>query len=168
MLRIKYKILTFLVLSFCCFNFASPSVLLAKDSAVGINPRGTLRVVDLWSVAGSVEMNYAEGLVMLDKDNNFVPCLAEEWKWINDRTIEFRLRQGVFFHNGEPFNAEVVRINREAYKALKFPNLPFGTISDETVLEIVNEYTVRFIFPEPDGMALAKFGLLCSRCPRLF
>ena len=142
MLRIKYTILTFWVLFFCGFNFASPAVLLAKDSAVGIDPRGTLRVVDLWSVKESVRMNYAEGLVMLDKDNNFVPCLAEEWKWLNDRTIELRLRQGVLFHNGEPFNAEVVRINWEAYKALKLPDLPFITIPDETIFEIVNEYTV--------------------------
>ena len=168
MLRIKYTILTFLVLFFCCFNFASPSVVLGEDSTVGSNPRGTLRVVDLWSVAGSVMMNFAEGLVMLDKDNNFVPCLAEEWKWVNDRTIEFKLRQGVFFHNGEPFNAEVVRINREAYKALKFPDLPFVTISDETVFEIVNEYTVRFTFPEPDGMALAKFGFFVLVAPAFF
>ena len=94
MLRIKYTILLFLVLFFCGFNFALPSVLLAKDSAAGINPRGTLWVVDLWMVAGSVQANYAEGLVILDKDNNRVPCLAKEWKWINDRTIEFRLRHG--------------------------------------------------------------------------
>ena len=60
--------------------------------------------------------NYAEGLVTLDKDNNFVPCLAEGWRWIDERTIEFRLRQGVSFHNGETFNAEAVRINWEAYK----------------------------------------------------
>ena len=168
MLRIKYTILTFLVLFFCCFYFASPSVLLAKDTAVGSNPRGTLRVVDLWDVAISVMMNYAEGLVMLDKDNNFVPCLAEEWKWINDRTIEFRLRQEVFFHNGESFNAEAVRINWEAYRALNPPFFPFITISDKTVFEIVNEYTVRFTFPEPDGMALAKFGYFVQIAPAYF
>ena len=95
MLRIKYTILTFLALFFCGFNFASPSVLLGKDSAAGINPRGTLRVVELFNEKVSVTMNYAEGLVMLDKDNNIVPCLAEGWKWIDDRTIEFRQRQDI-------------------------------------------------------------------------
>ena len=157
-----------LVLFFCCFSFASPSIPLAKDAVDSSNKRGTLRVVDLWSVATSAMMNYAEGLVMLDKDNNFVPCLAEEWKWFNDRTIEFRLRQGVFFHNGEPFNSEVVKINWEAYKALKPPYYPFMTISDETVLEIVNDHMVRFTFPEPDGMALAKFGYFVFVAPAYF
>jgi ABC-type transport system substrate-binding protein len=31
------------------------------------------------------------------------------------------------------------------------------TIPDETTFEIVDEYTVRFTFPEPDGMTLVKF-----------
>jgi ABC-type transport system substrate-binding protein len=83
--------------------------------------------------------NYAEGLVTLDKDNNFVPCLAESWKWKNERTIEFKLRQGVSFHNGEKFNAEAVKLNWEAYKELGVPYYPFMTISDETVFEIVHE-----------------------------
>jgi len=168
MLRIKYTVFIFLVLFFWSLNFAPPSVLWAKDAVAGSNPRGTLRVVDSWSVATSAMMNYAEGLVMLDKDNNFIPCLAEEWKWVNDRTIEFRLRQGVFFHNGEPFNTEVVRINWNAYKALKPPYYPFMTISDRTIFEIVNEHTVRFTFPEPDGMALAKFGYFVLVAPAYF
>jgi peptide/nickel transport system substrate-binding protein len=56
--------------------------------------------------------------VTLDKDNNRVPCLAEGWRWIDERTIEFKLRRGVSFQNGEKFNAEAVRINWEAYKEL--------------------------------------------------
>jgi peptide/nickel transport system substrate-binding protein len=112
--------------------------------------------------------NYAEGLVTLDKDNNFIPCLAESWKWIGERTIEFKLRRGVSFHNGETFNAEVVRINWEAYKTLKVPHYPFSTIPDETVFEIVEEYTVRFTFPEPDGLALVKFGMFVQAAPAFF
>ncbi|NIO10004.1 MAG: hypothetical protein GTO40_19165, partial [Deltaproteobacteria bacterium] len=105
---------------------------------------------------------------MLDKDNNFLPGLAEVWRWIDERTIEFRLRRGVNFHNGEPFNAEVVRINWEAYKKLKTPWDPFLTIPDETVFEIVSEYTVRFTFPEPDGLALVKFGMFSQFAPAFF
>ncbi|HEX5529459.1 MAG TPA: ABC transporter substrate-binding protein, partial [Methylomirabilota bacterium] len=33
------------------------------------------------------------------------PMLATAWKVVNDTTWEFTLRQGVKFHNGEPFNA---------------------------------------------------------------
>ena len=46
-------------------------------------------------------------LVTTDKDNNWVPCLAKDWRWIDDKTIEFKLREDIRFHNGEKFNAEV-------------------------------------------------------------
>ena len=34
--------------------------------------------------------------------------LAKSWKQINDKTLEFELRQGVRFHNGEEFDADSV------------------------------------------------------------
>lgn len=162
MVRIRYRLLTLLTLSFCILTAVLPSASLAQER---VTPRGTLKVVDLWNVQRSVVWNYSEGLVMLDKDNNFVPCLAESWKWINERTIEFRLRRGVFFHNGEKFNAEAVRINWEAYKALKSPSAPFLVIPDETGFEILDEHTVRFAFSEPDGLALVKFGIFFQAAP---
>jgi peptide/nickel transport system substrate-binding protein len=164
MVQIRYRVLTLLALLFCSLTVALPTASLAQEKTT---PRGTLKVVDLWNVQRSVVWNYSEGLVQLDKDNNFVPCLAESWKWINERTIEFRLRRGVFFHNGEKFNAEAVRLNWEAYKALKAPSAPFLVIPDETGFEILDEYTVRFAFSEPDGLALVKFGIFFRQHPDL-
>jgi peptide/nickel transport system substrate-binding protein len=40
--------------------------------------------------------------------NEYKGNLATSWKQIDDRTIEFELRQGVKFHNGEEFDAESV------------------------------------------------------------
>jgi ABC-type transport system substrate-binding protein len=59
--------------------------------------RRTLRVVDLGCPSVSVILNYAEGLLTLDEDNNWIPHLAEDWRWIHDRTIEFELKEGVSF-----------------------------------------------------------------------
>jgi peptide/nickel transport system substrate-binding protein len=155
MVRMKYPLLTILALFYCSLSVALPSAPLAQE--LKSYPRGTLRVVDLWSVPDSVVVNYAEGLVALDQENNFVPCLAEGWRWIDKRTIEFKLRRGVSFHNGEAFNAEVVRINWEAYNKLKTPAFPpFTSIQNGTAFKIVDEYTVRFTFPEPDGLALVR------------
>ncbi len=125
-----------------------------------------MKVVDLWNVGRSVALNYAEGLVELDKDNNFVPCLAESWQWIDERTIEFKLRKGVSFHNGESFSAEVVKINWEAYNKLKPPMFPAVlSIDDGTVLEIVDINIVRFIFPELTAWHCRDFGGFFSLRP---
>lgn len=40
--------------------------------------------------------------------NEYKPQLATAWRWLGDRTLELDLRQGVKFHNGEPFDADDV------------------------------------------------------------
>jgi len=131
--------------------------------------RGTLRVVDLYVATASVLTNYAEGLVTLDKDNNWVPCLAVDWRWVDERTIEFKLREAVKFHNGEKFNAEAVSINWEQYKKMESPRpFRFTVLPDETKLLIVDENTVRFTLPEPDGLALVKFLMFPQIAPAFF
>ncbi len=121
MLRKKNQLTVFLTIVFFCFSFVSPPALMAENQEDRVVPRGTLRVLDSFGPSSSYLMNYTEGLVIKDKDNNFVPGLAESWKWIDDKTIEFKLRREVFFHNGESFNAEVVKTNWEAFKKIKVP-----------------------------------------------
>jgi len=42
------------------------------------------------------------------KTNEYKGNLAKSWKQIDERTIEFELREGVKFHNGEAFDADSV------------------------------------------------------------
>ena len=169
MARIKFYRLLIVALIQLSFGIALSPPSLAQEWAVRGKPRGTLRVVDLLIPTVSATVNYAEGLVTLDKDNNLVPCLAEDWRWIDDRTIEFKLRRGVFFHNGEEFNAEAVRINWEEYRRMESPRpAQFLELPDETVFKVVDEYTVRFTLPEPDGLALVKFQWFFQIAPAFF
>ena len=59
-----------------------------------------------WS---TVATSVFEGLTERDLDLELKPGLAEEWTYLDDKTIEFKLREGVKFHNDEPFNAEAVK-----------------------------------------------------------
>ena len=72
------------------------------------------------------------------------------------------LRQGVRFHNGEVFDAEIVQLNWEENTRLRQPFSPgaFLNFKPGSTLDILDPYTVRFIFPEPDGGALAKISFL--------
>jgi peptide/nickel transport system substrate-binding protein len=50
-----------------------------------------------------------DGLIYRDpKTNEYVGNLATSWKWVDDTTLELKLKQGVKFHNGEPFDADDV------------------------------------------------------------
>lgn len=40
--------------------------------------------------------------------NEYKGQLAKSWKQVDDRTLEFELREGIKFHNGEPFDADSV------------------------------------------------------------
>jgi len=126
-------------------------------------PRGELRIVDrgprnwVWTA-----LQVFEHLAELDKDGTLVPRLAIGWRWLDDRTLEVTLRQGVTFHNGEVFDAETVKLNWDESTRFQQPH-GLGTFLNFQAgsrLEILDPYTVQFRFPEPDGGALAKLSIM--------
>jgi peptide/nickel transport system substrate-binding protein len=125
--------------------------------------RGELRIVDThpanWA---SITVHVFEHLMELDKDGQLVPRLATSWQWRNDRTLDVTLRQGITFHNGEVFDAEIVKLNWEENTRLGQPHISgaFMNFTPGSRLEILDAQTVRFIFPEPDGAALAKLSAM--------
>ena len=54
-----------------------------------------------------------EALFDLDPEANLIPRLAESWEQTDETTYVIKLRQGVKFHDGNPFDAEVVKFNLE-------------------------------------------------------
>jgi ABC-type transport system substrate-binding protein len=126
-------------------------------------PQGEIRIVDknrrnwVW-----ITLNVMEHLVELDTDGTLVPRLATSWRWLDDRTLEVKLRTGVKFHNGEVFNADIVKLNWEENTRLRQPHILGVELNFKpgSHLEIVDPQTVRFHFPEPDGLALAKLSLM--------
>ncbi len=53
-----------------------------------------------------VEHQAWDGLTYRDPDGFVIkPALATSWKWVDPVTLEFELRQGVKFGNGDPFTA---------------------------------------------------------------
>ena len=76
--------------------------------------------------------------------NNMAPCLAESWRESPDVLVfEFKLREGLKFHNGDPFTAEDVKFSFQRSKGAR--------VLKEKVreIEIAGPYRVRFHLHEP-------------------
>lgn len=89
-------------------------------------------------------------LIEQDETQQLKPGLALSWKPINDTTWEFKLRQGVKFHDGSPFTAEDVAFTMQ--RAGNVPDSPssFGIYTKPIKeVKIVDPHTVHFITEDP-------------------
>src|SRR5262249_55143490 len=62
-------------------------------------------------IDGQVYHTLYEPLVTLDVKLGIRPGLAESWQQPDPKTLVFKLRQGVKFHDGTDFNADAARFN---------------------------------------------------------
>ncbi len=120
-----------------------------------LDPIDTFRVA--W---GSVASNIFEGLILRNEDLELEPGLATSWEFLDDDTrIRFHLREGVVFHNGEPFNAEAVQYTFERLlgeAGAAGPQRANYTSIDS--IEVVDEQTVDFLMNQPDPVLITKLA----------
>lgn len=104
-----------------------------------------------------VRVQMFDTLLMQTKDLEYVPLLATEWTQVDDLTIEFKLREGVKWHNGEDFTADDVVYSLR--RAIESPSV--GQIVDminPDKVEKVDDLTVRVGTDEPFGPLLAHLS----------
>jgi ABC-type transport system substrate-binding protein len=103
-----------------------------------------------------------EPLVEADPQGQLVPRLVTGWRWLEDRTLEIKLRPGMKFHNGEILDADIVKLNWDEQLRLQQPHTIGAALNFKpgSRLQIIDPHTVRFVFPEPDGGALAKISIM--------
>ena len=152
-------------------GLATP-VLAQSRPAAATKPEGEMRwalyvtLAPLWfdpgEVAGQITpfwVLYAihDALVKPMPGNLMTPSLAESWTMSADqRSYEFKLREGLKFHNGDPFTAEDVRFSFLRTKGAK--------ILKEKVREVVvvDPHRVRFVLHEPFPDFMAFYGTLAT------
>ena len=106
----------------------------------------------------AIQQNIFDTLVDLDRNYDpTVPALAVSWTYIDDLTLEVALREGVTFHNGQPFTADDVVFT---FERIMDANEPIGinTWLEGTIdrVEKVDDHTVRFVTPEPYAPMVAN------------
>ncbi len=106
----------------------------------------------------NILINMFDTLVTLDAKNQLAPGLATEWKVVDPTTWEFKLRQGVKFHDGEPFNAEAAKfsIERLINPATKSPIVELSYVKE---VKVVDEYTIQLLLKAPDPIIPNKLTL---------
>ncbi len=145
---------------------------LVGDADAQVKPEGEMRwalyvtIPPLWFDPGEVVgvitpfwVLYAihDALVKPMPGNPMAPSLAESWTVSADgRVYEFKLREGLKFHNGDPFTAEDVKFSFNRAKG--------GKILREKVREVmvVDRHRVRFHLHEPWPDFMAFYGTLAT------
>lgn len=95
--------------------------------------------------------------MLLDRDavtGEFKPLLAKSYRYVNDRTLEFALRDNVQFHNGEKFDADDVVYT---FMTMMRPDSGIKTRSNVAWMEKVEKLdgqTVRITMKAPFPAAL--------------
>ena len=90
-------------------------------------------------------------LVQLETDDfaDFTPGLAESWTQVDDLTTEFVLRQGVTFHNGQPFTGADVKASVELATGATAEVTTTASRWVPTTVEVVDDFTVRLTTATP-------------------
>src|SRR5215510_13658325 len=87
--------------------------------------------------------NLFDGLLERDQDLNIVPLLAESYQSVSPTIWELKLRRGIRFQNGEPFDAESVKFSLGRLIDPKLKLRGASAFTPLTQVEIVDPYTVR-------------------------
>ena len=128
------------------------------------------------NVGYRIAPSYLECLIEKDLQRELqeIPGLATKWSRIDDRTIEFTLRQGVKFHNGDELTAEDVAFSfgKERMFGSGAPpsagntkDVPAEAVAvsqrfwgDFEKIEVLGKHRLRFVVKAPDVTLEARIG----------
>ncbi len=155
----KHKLLALLTLCLMSLPLAQPSGTLTIAQA--IDPQNWDPIDTFLLAWGMVGSNIYDGLVSRNLNLEIEPGLATSWEFIDETNtqLRFKLREGVTFHNGEPFNAAAVKFTFDRLlgeEGAKGPQQSNYTSIDR--VEIVDDYTVDFFMGSPDPVIITKLA----------
>ncbi len=161
--RTRRVILAVLVVALAGMVAGTGGVLAETDGGgrvvIGVpqEPRTLLPHFDLLTLSHEIQSLVFDPLLTLDVNGEYLPRLAAVVPTVENggispdgRTYTFRLREGVQWHDGEPFTAADVKFT---WEVITNPDLPIPSRSiweDVTAVETPDSHTVMFTFAEPN------------------
>lgn len=119
--------------------------------------------VDIGKTSINVQQTILNPLVNHMSDNQTIPWLATEWKAVAPTRWRIKLREGVTFHNGEPFNADSVVFSINTYNSSRGEGSKMFKFVKEAVA--VDEYTVDIVTEKPNPFVPESLAFLHARPP---
>lgn len=120
------------------------------SDASSLDPHGSNDVP-----SSNVQSNLYETLVVRDANGELAPGLAESWTQVDELTWEFKLKQGVTFHDGEAFNAEAVKASFDRLLDPVVASPRAFLFEMVTEVKVIDENTVQFVTEYPFSPLLA-------------
>lgn len=140
----------------CCVASLTPAW--AQDAIFVLNTREA--GAPMYNPIKGTKLNIATNLifdrmVVQDADQSFHGQLAESWQSTPDgMSWTFKLRRGVKFHDGEPFNAKVIEWWIPKFKGTE--NAFMVEEIDKVI--VIDDYTVRLQMKRPDPSLLLNMS----------
>ncbi|WP_422123897.1 glutathione ABC transporter substrate-binding protein [Planococcus sp. X10-3] len=128
-------------------------VLAVLSDASSLDPHGAKDVP-----TSVVLKNVYEPLVKTGENNEIEASLAESWEAVDETTWSFQLREGVTFHDGEPFNAEAVKTNIDRLLDEDLGSPSYNLFQMITEVEVVSEYEVQISTEYPFSPLLSHLS----------
>ena len=109
-----------------------------------------------------VYFNMLEPLLTMDEKMQLRPALATSWEVMSPTKVRFKLRPGVKFHDGTPFNAAAVKFTFD--RALRgTPPARWASLAGSlSGAEVVDDLTVDVTTREPYGPILRTLAMYCT------
>nr|WP_232686289.1 ABC transporter substrate-binding protein [Halobacterium zhouii] len=111
-----------------------------------------------WAAGGAEEkrLKYIyDGLFDANPNLEVIPALATNAAFTDDTTVEFDLREGVTWHDGEPFTAEDVKFTVDIYKEYTSTSQVAFYEPIESA-EVLGDHKVKFNLKYPDAAFLTQ------------
>jgi peptide/nickel transport system substrate-binding protein len=103
-----------------------------------------------------MNINMYDSLLHKNTKLEYEPSLATAWQALDETTWEFKLRQGVKFHNGDPFSAEDVKFSFDRVLDPNTKSPQYGNIRGIKEVKIIDPHTVHLITDKPFPLLLER------------
>jgi peptide/nickel transport system substrate-binding protein len=100
----------------------------------------------------NVFFNLYDNLVLRDENLDLTPGLATSWQMLDDKTWQFKLREGVVFHNGDRFSAEDVQFSLERAIAENPRTSVFAALNTIERVDVLDPTTANIVTRHADPL----------------